>query len=379
MTLPDGRQIVARMSQHERDPGARSDAAPVVVTFRAVAETAPGAAWQAVFRDGWPGWSAWIGERLGGDPAEIRRAERALRRHMPELVPVWERLVALAGGDPRAAHFLTFWSPPRYLLHCSQAAALDRDGPLLIRNYDLDPPTAEGYLLLSAWLGRGVIGMVDGMAGLADGMNDAGLVVSLAFGGRPVVGPGFGVPLIVRYLLEVCVDVPDAVAALRGLPCHMSYNLTLLDRAGRHATALLSPDRPPIVTEARFATNHQLGVEWPRHGRLSRTLEREAFLAGTLADADPDGDALHRLFLAPPLHSKRYAEGFGTIYTASYRPATGRMQLAWPGLAPWSQGLRDFNPGARRITFPDGATPREGRLAASARDRRHDSRPAPAH
>jgi predicted choloylglycine hydrolase len=159
----------------------------------------------------------------------------------------------------------------------------------------------------------------------------------------------------------------------------MSYNLTLLDRAGRHATALLSPDRPAIVTEARFATNHQLGVEWPWHGRLSRTLEREGFLARALADAGADGEALHRLFLAPPLHSTRYAEGFGTIYTASYRPAAGRMQLAWPGLAPWPQAFGGFNPGTRRITFPDGATPHEGRPAAGGRDHRHDSRPFPAH
>ena len=98
------------------------------------------------------------------------------------------------------------------------------------------------------------------------------------------MGPGFGVPLIVRYLLEVCADVPDAVEALRGLPCHMAYNLTLLDRRGAHATVLLAPDRPPIVTGAPFATNHQLGVEWPRHGRLSQTLERADFLERALSD-----------------------------------------------------------------------------------------------
>ena len=44
---------------------------------------------------------------------------------MPEMVPLWERLVELAGGDAAAAHFLTFWSPPRYLVHCSQAVLVD--------------------------------------------------------------------------------------------------------------------------------------------------------------------------------------------------------------------------------------------------------------
>ena len=36
------------------------------------------------------------------------------------------------------------------------------------------------------------MGMVDGLSGLAVGVNSSGLAVSLAFGGRPDVGPGFG-------------------------------------------------------------------------------------------------------------------------------------------------------------------------------------------
>ena len=201
--------------------------------------------------------------------------------------------------------------------------------------------------------------MVEGMAGLSDGMNDRGLAVSLAFGGRPAIGRGFGVPLIVRYLLQVCADVPDAVEALRGLPCHMAYNLTLVDGRGRHATVLMSPDRPAIVTPAPFATNHQIGVEWPRHGRLSQTLERAALLEEMLEEAELDGPALLARFLAPPLHRRSYRAGFGTVYTATYRPAAGRMRIDWPGLAPWHQGFRGFTEDVRRIAYPDDEAPRE--------------------
>ena len=62
---------------------------------------------------------------------------------MPELLPLWERWVSESGADDEAARFLTFWNPPRYLAHCSQAVLVDRDGPLLLRNYDLDPALSE--------------------------------------------------------------------------------------------------------------------------------------------------------------------------------------------------------------------------------------------
>lgn len=339
-----------------------SDSAPVELTFRSVSESAPGPKWRGIFASGWPGWSTWLGSHAGGPLAGAERpiqAERALRRHMPEMVRIWERLVETAGADERAARFLTFWTPPRYLVHCAQAVLVDRDGPVLMRNYDLDPALNEGCLLDSAWLGRRVMGMVEGMAGLADGMNAAGLAVSLAFGGRPAIGRGFGIPLIVRYLLEVCSDVADALEALRLLPCHMSYNLTLLDRQGRHATVMLAPDRPPIVTEAPLATNHQIGVEWPRHARMTRTVEREQALARTLADPATDRHALRDAFLAAPLHSRRYREGFGTVYTAVYRPAEGSMELAWPGLAPLRQRFEGFSEGDRTITFTDHEAPRD--------------------
>ena len=60
--------------------------------------------------------------------------------------------------------------------------------------------------------------MSDCLWGLLDGMNDAGLAVSLTFGGRRVLGDGFGIPIVVRYLLETCDDVAEAREALARLP-----------------------------------------------------------------------------------------------------------------------------------------------------------------
>ena len=52
-------------------------------------------------------------------------------------------------------------------------------------------------------------------------MNDAGLAVSLtAVTGYPGP-PGFGIPLVVRYLLETATTTREAIAAVSRLPVHM--------------------------------------------------------------------------------------------------------------------------------------------------------------
>jgi hypothetical protein len=50
-------------------------------------------------------------------------------------------------------------------------------------------PGNRSVVLGSAFTGRRVVGVSDCLWGLIDGMNDAGLAASLAFGGRRAVGP----------------------------------------------------------------------------------------------------------------------------------------------------------------------------------------------
>ncbi len=298
------------------------------LNFRGLSEETPDRVWRKVFAHGWPGWSEWYGARSKGEPS-LQDARRALRRHMPEYETLWDELNTACGADDEAARFLSFWCPPRYLVNCSQAVLIDQDGPLLIRNYDLDPALNEATLLSTKWRGRRVIGMVEAMAGLSDGMNDAGLAVSLTFGGRVITQSGFGIPLILRYVLEMCASVQDAVEALRAIPSHMSYNITVIDKTGDWATVYLAPDRPAIVSRQAWATNHQLGVEWPRHGRISNTIGRGEHLQGLLCETTPSADALIAGFTRPPLFSTNYSQGFGTVYTAIYRPMLGTVQLRW--------------------------------------------------
>ena len=323
------------------------------LTFRSLEEGGPGAAWRAAFAAAWPGWRRWYLAR--GGAVRLEDGERQLRRHMPELVPVWRRQVEAVDGDETAARFLTFWNPPAYLLHCSQAVLIDRDGPLLVRNYDLDPRLNEATALRSAWSGQRVVATMEAIAGAADGVNAAGLAVSLAFGGRKVVGEGFGVPLILRYLLETCASAREAVAALRRIPTHMAYNLTLVDRKGEHVTAFIGPDRPAEFLARPWATNHQHRVELPERAQFANTVERAKALARLLGREGLTEEALVAAFLSPPLYADRHHQGFGTVYTAAYRPEEASLTLHWPGHEPWRLACDRFREGSVRVHY--GAPP----------------------
>src|SRR5665809_53019 len=125
---------------------------------------------------------------------------------------------------------------------------------MLARNYDYPVARLEGLVYLTEWSGRRVLGMSDCLWGLLDGINDAGLAVSLTFGGRRDVGDGFGIPIVVRYLLEVCSTVAEAREALAGIPVHDAQNLTLLDRSGAFLTAYVGPGRAPEFRDVAATT-----------------------------------------------------------------------------------------------------------------------------
>jgi predicted choloylglycine hydrolase len=318
--------------------------------LESVRELEPGPKWQARFEAMWHGYRAWY-LREGADARpDLATCAAALERHMPELVPTYDRLVALAGGDELAARMLTLYRPPGFVVGCSQGA-WTRGDPLLVRNYDYPADRLEGIVYLTAWTGRRVLGMSDCLWGLLDGINDAGLAISLTFGGRPDVGDGFAIPLVVRYVLETCDTVADARAVLERIPVHAPQNLTLIDRSGEFMTAYVGPGREPSFHAVPATTNHQGKVEWPEYAAAIRSEEREECVIELLADPDMTPERFVAAFLEPPLRSTQYAAGFGTLYTAAYHPVDGRAEFSWPGSS-WELSLDRFREESRTARIP---------------------------
>lgn len=304
------------------------------LTFRALDEPEPGPAWATHFGRHWPRYRDWFLSEGEAARSSYAASLRALQHHMPELVPTYRQVCELAGGGDLEARFLAMFAPPSYLSGCSQAVwqggARGDAAPLLVRNYDYAPERLEGLILRSSWTGRRVIGVADCGWGLLDGMNEDGLAVSLAFGGRRVVGGGFGVPLVVRYLLETCATTQEARVVLRRLPYHLAHTLTVVDRQGDVCTAFIAPDREAVLTRSPVATNHQGRVEWVEHAAATRSLEREGVLLGLVLGGAADAGALVDAFLRPPLHQDAYARRMGTLYTAAYDVVAGTARYLWP-------------------------------------------------
>jgi predicted choloylglycine hydrolase len=221
---------------------------------------------------------------------------------------------------------------------------------LLVRNYDYSPHAFDAVVLHTQWLGRKVLCMADSLIGALDGVNEDGLAVSLTFGGRRTVGTGFGIPIVLRYILETCGTIDAAVAVLQRVPCHMAYNVTLLDAAGNYKTVFIGPDRPATVTASAVATNHQHEVEWADHARETASVEREEYLLKKLIQRPDSAAKFIAAFQRPPLYSPNFERNFGTLYTAAYRPRCGTLDLHWPGLS-WSHSVSDFEESARTIHF----------------------------
>jgi predicted choloylglycine hydrolase len=321
--------------------------------WRAIKEELPGPKWAGLFHEYWPHYKKWwLKEGVSARPT-YTESHKALSAHMPEMVPIYEDLCDLAGGGDLAARFLSFYCPPPYLTGCSQAIWTGKE-PVLVRNYDYNPKAFDSLTLQTGWGGRRVIGTSDGLFGLVDGMNDAGLAISLTFGGRRDVGIGFGVPLILRYVLQTCKTAEEAGEVLSRVPTHMSYNVTVIDKKRKYLTAMLAPDRPAILTHAAVATNHQETVEWISHARITATVERERYLLQRITlHRDPE-EKFIGAFLRPPLYSTAFSMGFGTLYTAVYRPRLGQMEVRWPDVN-WKHSFDDFQEGARQVMIPGTA------------------------
>jgi predicted choloylglycine hydrolase len=296
-----------------------------------------------LFATGWPAYRSWFLREGEAARASYAVGAYKLRQHMPELVPAYERLVEAVGGGDLEARFLSHWSPPPLFAACSMAT-WTQSANVLVRNYDYPPLLCDTTMVSSAWNSTRVLAMSDCAWGALDGINEHGLAVAIAFGGRPVVGEGFGIGLVVRYLLEFARDVPEALDMLRSVPVQLSYNVALVDRSGHGAIAYIAPDRELMVSGEAVVANRQGRTEWPEHAAFCGTVAREEAMHAALTDPGLSTESLVQHFLRPPVYRSTAASTWGTVYTAIYDCDALTVDLAWPDDR-WSLSMGQFAEG----------------------------------
>ena len=303
------------------------------LNFRTVSEpTIAGPKWKRLFDKFWTGYRTWFLSKDTVNTPDLQTSQEALKKYMPKMWPTYVHLCTVTNADASIARFLTGFQPPAYISACAQAV-IKADEIQLVRNYDYHPDLLEGTILLSKWNDHKVIGTSDCLIGIVDGMNDAGVCVSLTFGGRKEVGYGFGIPFILRYVLEFCANTTEAVKVLKSIPSHMSYNVTVVDKTGASKTVQLAPDKAPLVTNDAFATNHQGTIDWPGNAQFNQTIKRYNFIKNYLKSKNIKANELAKAFLHSPLYNTKFSEGFGTLYTSVYQPENLLMKVLWPNVS----------------------------------------------
>ena len=58
-------------------------------------------------------------------------------------------------------------------------------------------------------------------------------------------------------------------------------------------------------------------------------------------------------FMLPPVYQTSYGRGYGTLYTALYRPEDASVELVWPS-GRWQQSCAIFHEGTRVLAFEEG-------------------------
>ena len=312
--------------------------------FVAIREDTPGIAWRERFVAGRAETEAWYRGTGRGAPPTAAECTAQLQRHMPELLGPYERVCALVGEDDLAPQILSQFRPPPLPHGCTQAVWLGAGGPALIRNYDYPLDVVSDHFESTRWFGREVISKGQRpWGGCLDGMNADGLVASMTFGGSSAQGLGFSIILVVRYILETCSQVSEAVAALCRIPVALSQNVTLLDKTGAYATVFVGPERAPSVSRTPVCANHQDASAsiGPSRNAASSIARQQAALRA-LGDPGATLAKLTRTFLTAPIYSRHASSP--TVYSAVYRPAALTVDYLWPGNV-MTQRIGSFEPG----------------------------------
>jgi len=299
--------------------------------FQFVDEPVIGEKWLDFYKGSKEGYKEWFLKEGEFSRPDYQTCHNAIKKYMPEFENFWLSLIEKTGAGDLEARLLSFYNPSPYVSGCSQAV-WNGYNPILVRNYDYDVDLTERRVLKSKWFDTEVIASTDCLWGVLDGINEHGLSVSLSFGGVSDRTDGFGIPIILRYILEFCKTTSEAVEVLNRIPTHMAYNITIIDSESVVKTVEIFPGNSNNVSHIPLAVNHQGDFVLSNYAIFSKSMERKRTLIEKLYDPWVTAESFVDSFAYAPLFTDNYSGGFGTIYTAIYNPFFRAAEYRWKGI-----------------------------------------------
>lgn len=120
-----------------------------------------------------------------------------------------------------------------------------------------------------------------------------------------------------------------------------TFHAILVD-AHQSVTVYVGPDIPMAEAQDSCAANHQHQPVPDEQERLTRTQARLSAVQAAGVDVPA--------MLRPPLYQYGYDQWLGTVYTAHYQSAEGRVTYLWPGER-WEHHIASFTPGSRTVVL----------------------------
>ena len=197
------------------------------------------------------------------------KCEDEVKRHFPDIL---EEIRGFADGcelnhEALRAFIITVGAtePPK---QCSIFAVADGSKVMFGRNYDFYyriKKHTESYLTAPAG-GYKSLGTTDIFVGREDGVNENGLAIAISSVASKTIAPGLSFALVVRYILDKCKTVQQAVEFLTKVHFLTANSYLLADRSGNMAVVEASPEKVSVRAAEngrRFvvATNHYISDE----------------------------------------------------------------------------------------------------------------------
>lgn len=160
---------------------------------------------------------------------------------------------------------------------CSIFATYNGSEMLMGRNFDMTLDLKK-YTESSLVCPKGryrYIGHSDVFIGKVDGINEKGLAVAMTYVPGNNKYPGVNFYFIIRFILENCSNVEEAIKILSKVQTSTSNNYLLADSTGGMAVAEVTPSsifirRPSIGEEFIVCTNHFVSKEMEDRQELNR-------------------------------------------------------------------------------------------------------------